>query len=144
MGSDTSELQRLIADVKAIPYECETQGYNIIDDSSFRIKSDWQARWTGYRHIPHLPRAIRYDITVANHVVTSEIGPQPGRYQARLGSFIEYGTRTSGPIPGALPAFAAEEERFVHNITNIEIPGFDVRRDRKTEARPTIKQARGY
>lgn len=77
------------------------------------IKKDWKRRWTGYAHIPHLPRAISYDVDSAAGVITGEVGPDRLKMQGGLGSYIEFGTINSGPIPGGIPAHAAEEPKFV-------------------------------
>jgi hypothetical protein len=78
------------------------------------IKKDWKRRWTGYAHLPHLPRAISYDVDSAAGVVTGEVGPDRAMLQGGLGSYVEKGTPTSGPIPGGLPAHETEEPKFIN------------------------------
>ncbi len=80
------------------------------------IKKDWQRRWTGYAHLPHLPRAISYDVVGSDALgyVRGVVGPDRLKEQGGLGHYIEFGTITSGPIPGGLPAHATEEPKFVN------------------------------
>lgn len=123
MSADTSELDRLIKDVEGIPAEIQPQMRDIVGNSLNAIQRDWRARWHGHDEIKHLPRAITIEIHEEPGVVTGEVGPDKHLPQGRLGSFIELGTRTSGPIPGGFPALVAEEPRFVRAVEEIKILG---------------------
>jgi hypothetical protein len=85
----------------------------VVSRGALNIKNDWRARWSGHRHIPHLPSAITYDLTSHGEVHEAEIGPDKTRTQGPLGSIIEFGTRNNAPMPGGRPAGRAEEPRFV-------------------------------
>lgn len=125
MSSDTRELEKLIIQMRTLPRDVRSQAHDILTHSSKRIVSDWRLRWQGHPHIPHLPRAITFDVNERDPgVFTAEIGPDKHRaLQGRLGSFIEFGTRTSGPIPGGLPAAAAEEPHLIREVERIRILG---------------------
>lgn len=85
----------------------------IVAKGALNIKKDWARRWGGIAHAPALPRAISYDTTSSAAEASAEIGPDKGRRQGALGNIIEFGTSKNAPIPGGLPALAAEEPKFV-------------------------------
>jgi hypothetical protein len=107
-------LTELLAAFAKAEAEVEDKTERVIGFGCNQIKKDWKRRWSGYAHLPHLPRAIDYDVDSAGGVVTGEVGPNRGMLQGRLGVFIEFGTPTSAPIPGGLPAHEAEEPKFVN------------------------------
>jgi hypothetical protein len=92
--------------------EVDDKTQRVVGFGCNQIKKDWQRRWTGYAHIPHLPRAISYDVDSAAGVITGEVGPDRLKMQGGLGSYIEFGTINNGPIPGGIPSHAAEEPKF--------------------------------
>lgn len=125
MGSDTRQLQELIDDVRYIPEEVNRQLYDIVDRSSSQVEREWKLRWDGHETLPWLPKAITREIHIEGKTVTAEIGPSVHLPQGRLGSFIEFGTRTSAPIPGALPAIDLEEPDFVRRAERIKVLGVE-------------------
>lgn len=84
----------------------------VVSRGAVQIKKAWAARWTGYDHIPHLPRAINYDLDATPGGWEAEIGPDKNRKQGPLGSIVEFGTVHNAPIPGGVPALDAEAPRF--------------------------------
>lgn len=80
------------------------------------IKDDWSARWTAmpHAHIPHLVRvsALGYDVDQKGNTYSLEVGVRAERMQARLASFVEFGTQTSRPHPAGQPALEAEAPRM--------------------------------
>lgn len=93
--------------------EVDDKTQRVVGFGCNQIKKDWQRRWNGYAHIPHLPRAISYDVDSAAGTITGEVGPDRLKMQGGLGSYIEFGTPTSGPIPGGLPSHEVEEPKFI-------------------------------
>lgn len=85
----------------------------VLNRAGFNIKKDWAKRWSGHPHFPALSRAVSYDLfhTLAGNSRV-EAGPDKNRRQGALGNIIEFGTPTSAPIPGGLPALEAEAPRF--------------------------------
>jgi len=105
-------LTEILAAFAKAEAEVDDKTQRVVGFGCNQIKKDWRRRWTGYAHIPHLPNAITYDVDSAGGVITGEVGPERGMLQGRLGVFIEFGTPTSGPIPGGLPAIDTEEPKF--------------------------------
>jgi hypothetical protein len=68
------------------------------------IKKDVVKRWSGLPHLPHLPRAISYDVRTRGSVVTGEVGADHEKPQGKLAWIPEYGTPTSAPHPAFRPA----------------------------------------
>jgi hypothetical protein len=105
-------LTELLAAFAKAEAEVDDKTQRVVGFGCNQIKKDWQRRWTGYAHIPHLPRAISYDVDSAAGVVTGEVGPDRLREQGGLGSYIEKGTINNAPIPGGFPAIDTEEPKF--------------------------------
>jgi hypothetical protein len=105
-------LNELLAAFAKAEAEVDDKSQRVVGQGCLNIKKDWVRRWSGYAHIPHLPRAISYDVTSVGGVITGEVGPVRGRLQAGLADYIEYGTINNAPIPGAIPSHAAEEPKF--------------------------------
>ena len=106
-------------DLRQASIDVMDEGEKVISKGALNIKNDWRDRWTGYKHIPHLPHAISYDVDRHEDTVEAEIGPVRGELQAGLASYIEYGTPTSGPIPGLHPATDAEEPRLTRELADL-------------------------
>lgn len=91
----------------------------VVQRGCLNIKRDWQQRWSGIGHAPALPAAVTYDTTETAGEVRGEVGPDKGRRQGALGNIIEFGTTKNAPIPGGLPAAAAEAPRFQKALTDV-------------------------
>ena len=92
----------------------------VMGKAGSNMKRDWVARWTGHAHIPHLPRAISYDVTRVGTKIDLEVGVEPRRRQGPLAHIIEFGTPGhNAPIPGGLPALQAEEPRLADNLAKL-------------------------
>lgn len=95
----------------------------VVTRGAFNIKKDWRQRWAGLSHAPRLPYAVSYDVEylVAGQTVTAEIGPDKNKRQGALGNIIEFGSPTSAPHPGGLPALATEEPKFVEQLERVAV-----------------------
>jgi hypothetical protein len=118
------DLDEHILELSAIPEGLPRGVRKIVSKGSFNIKKDWRDRWRGHPHIARLPFDITYDVTARVASVVGEIGPVRGKGQGSLGHLIElgdteYGSVRNAPIPGGLPALAAEEPRFVQALANL-------------------------
>lgn len=108
-GSEVRALERTLTRAGGHVYQIG----KVVERAAVNIKKDWQQRWSGIAHAPALPAAITYDpLDWAVGSVRTEIGPDKQRRQGALGNIIEFGTKNNGPIPGGLPALAAETPRF--------------------------------
>jgi hypothetical protein len=119
VGADTEDLEAWIADLERADEELLPRTERVVGRGLFNIKKDWAARWTGYPHIPWLPKAINYDVTREGDTVSGEVGPDKTKRQGPLGNIIEYGTENNAPIPGGLPAVAAEEPRLEKALADL-------------------------
>lgn len=115
-------LRPLITDLKKVPQQTTEQADRIVRRSVGAIERSWKARWARIGpHLPHIANSITSEFHVSADVVSGETGPTKGHPQGRLGSFIEFGTRTSGPHPGGWPACDAEEPNFARAVEDIRL-----------------------
>lgn len=91
----------------------------VVNKGAVNVKKDWRQRWSGIAHAPALPAAVTYDITYGLGRIEAEIGPDKDLRQGPLGNIIEFGTVNNAPIPGGLPALAAEAPRFERALGDI-------------------------
>ena len=117
MGVRVSGVDDWLADLDTLPERADKAFVPIMKRAGGNIKDDWSARWTAmpHSHIPHLVpvQALSYDVdpkTAPEYSV--EVGVRAERKQARLASFIEFGTLTSRPHPAGMPALEAEAPRM--------------------------------
>ncbi|HEX5996950.1 MAG TPA: hypothetical protein VFY84_17545 [Jiangellales bacterium] len=88
------------------------QGKKVVGQGCNNIKRDVKRRWSGLAHLPHLPRAIDYDVKARGSVITGEVGANRAKLQGKLAWVPEYGSPTSAPHPALAPALAAESPKF--------------------------------
>lgn len=117
MGVQVHGMREWLDDLETLPERADKAFKPVMVRAGVQIKKDWIARWFGmpHRHIPHLvkPNSIGFDDPKADGFVYSiEVGVTSPRPQSRLASFIEYGTETSAPHPGGLPALEAEAPKM--------------------------------
>lgn len=85
----------------------------VVQKGSLNIKTDWRRRWSGHPHIRQIVPTITYDTIETGSTVVGEIGPDRARGPAAaLANIPEYGTVKNPPIPGGIPALAAEQPKF--------------------------------
>lgn len=105
-------LRELVRDLEAVDGKLPAGVKAVVSRGALNVKNDWKRRWSGIGHAPALPRAISYDTKASATVVEAEIGPDKERRQGALGNLIEFGSTNNAPIPGGLPALAAEAPKF--------------------------------
>ncbi|HEY9414790.1 MAG TPA: hypothetical protein VIQ30_08545 [Pseudonocardia sp.] len=111
--SEVTGGRELIAVLDKAQRTAPAETERVVAKGAVNIKQDWRDRWKGHPRIARLPYTIGYDLTADWHTVAAEIGPdldQGG--QAALAHIIEFGLPDTPPIPGGLPALAAEAPRF--------------------------------
>lgn len=112
MGVDIRALQAWIDDLEHADEVLIDKTERVVGKGLSNVKNDWKARWSGHAHIPHLPRAISYDVTTEGDTVNGDVGVDRRRRQGELGAIIAWGQGPNAPLPGPLEAIAAEQPRF--------------------------------
>lgn len=113
-----------IVELSNIPKNLDREVRQVVSRGALQIKKDWADRWKGHPRIRHMPRSINYDVTSSGEGAEAEIGPDPSKLQGNMAHLIEFGNAEYGsvrnaPIPGGLPALAAEEPRFVQALADL-------------------------
>lgn len=72
-------------------------------------------------HIPGLPAAINYDVTVGPSWVKGEIGYDRGKYQGVLGHIIEYGLGGNAPQRNLAKGLEANIDDFMTGLQRAAI-----------------------
>lgn len=121
MGVEVEGLDELIVSLTVADDVVMDLVERTVGRGNLNIKRDAARRISGYAHLPHLPRAIDYDVQRDGYTVTSECGPNNAKLQGGLGSIIEFGTLTSGPIPFMSPALDAEAPRFERALADAAV-----------------------
>lgn len=116
---DDAELRNLVADLDRAQSRAVPEVRQVVAKGALNIKADWARRWSGLAHAPAVGRSISYDQTTTATSVGAEIGPDKGRRQGALGNLLEFGSRNNAPIPGGLPAAAAEAPRFERALADL-------------------------
>ncbi len=95
----------------------------VVSKGSLNVKNDWKKAWSRIAHAPRIGRSISYDITDhGEQGVESEIGPvDEALTQGFLGGILEFGGLHSAPVPGGLPALAAEEPKFTKAVEALSV-----------------------
>lgn len=118
------DLDAHITELSSIPDNLRRDVRQVVSKGALNVKKDWADRWRGHASIRHLPRSINYDVQSDGNGASAEIGPDAAKIQGNLAHFIElgnaeYGSVRNAPIPGGLPALAAEEPRFVRALADL-------------------------
>lgn len=112
-------LRELVRDLEAVDNKLPAGVKAVVSKGALNIKNDWKRRWSGIGHAPALPAAVTYDTKESRDSVSAQIGPDKGRRQGALGNIIEFGTSNNAPIPGGLPALAAEQPKFEKALEDV-------------------------
>lgn len=117
---DSSELDKLAADIGLVPAKSGSYYRSAIEVSSTKVRNTARENATGLEHAPHFPRSITYDIDAFRGfgvtVLRSEIGPDKSLPQGALGNLIEYGSVNNPPQGILHGALQANEADFEHGI----------------------------
>jgi hypothetical protein len=104
MKVETHELGLLAADLERAGRDITKPVAKTTGMACLTVKRDVQRRWSGIPHLPHLPRAISYDVRTHGSVVIGEVGADHEKPQGKLAWTQENGTPTSAPHPAFAPA----------------------------------------
>lgn len=132
MGARATGLTELVEDFRKAAARTVPDTKSVVSRGSLNVKRDAQRIIRGSSHrgyLPHYPRSITYDITVAGAVVSSEIGPITAMPQGVLGRVLENGTVNNAPIPHLSPALDLEEPKFTRSMEELAekiLDGVDV------------------
>jgi hypothetical protein len=116
---ESQGLDTLAADLAKAQAEIGPASAKVTGMACLNIKKDVQKRWSGLAHLPHLPRAISYDVKTFGRFVVGEVGADHERLQGKLAWTQEYGTPTSAPNPAFRPASDKEQpawETFLDKV----------------------------
>lgn len=116
---EANGLNELIATLTKAESRSVTDVRAVVERGAVNIKKDWRERWGGIGHAPALPAAVTYDVRFGFGSVGAEVGPDKNKRQGALGNIIEFGTSKNAPIPGGLPALAAEQPRFEKALADL-------------------------
>jgi hypothetical protein len=108
-----------MADLERAATEVTPEARKVVVKACVNVTKDWRRRWTGIPLLPHLPRAIGYDVTTIGTVITGEVGPDSAKLQGTIAPVIEYGSVNSAPHPGGLPALEAELPKFERALEDL-------------------------
>ncbi len=118
---DTTELQKLAADITASVPIAAGKVRAAVQFSAFRIKAQaiTNARGIAGGHARLYPTSITYDVKASRSGVEAEVGPERGRPQWGLGNLLEFGSSNNAPHPHLSPALDSETDGFVRAVEKI-------------------------
>lgn len=115
MGAKQTGFAELVADLDVAAETVVSEGKKVVGQGCLNIKKQAQQIIRDNnpkRYLPHLPRAIGYDVTARAADITGEVGADAAKLQGGLQRIIEFGTVNSAPIPHMIPAIDAEAPNF--------------------------------
>ncbi|WP_432050310.1 hypothetical protein [Verrucosispora sp. NA02020] len=113
------ELDRWVRTLDSAAEDAIPEARKVVQRGALQIKNDWRQRWSGYKHAPRLPYAVTYDSKETAGGASAEIGPDKNKPQGALGNLFELGSVNNAPIPGGIPALAAEGPRFERALADL-------------------------
>lgn len=113
---DTSELDKLAADLDAVPEETRPKFRAVAEKGALNIKNGMRADATGHPSFPYFPTSISYDMTGE---FEAEIGPDKSRAQGALGNLLYFGTSKSGGVLDINGPLNKEIPRFQDAIADV-------------------------
>lgn len=122
MGAKQTGFKDLARDLDFAAEEVVEEGKKVVGKGCLNIKRQAQSiirSNSPQGYLPHLPRAIGYDVTARAADITGEVGADPAKLQGGLQRIIEFGTVNSAPIPHMIPSLDAEApgfERYVGEL----------------------------
>lgn len=117
------DLGDISRELRATAARAPDEARDVVKRGAQNIKSDWQRRLrdrSRHGHIPHLPRAVGYDVTSGQRQTTANIGYRRGAKQAGLGHLLEFGSVNNPPGFEGARALRTEAPRFYGAIARLE------------------------
>lgn len=117
------DLWRLGRDLNAAGSLAKRQAEDIVKKAAQNVKTGWQTRMRArsrHGHIPHLPKAIGYDVSRTALGADAVIGPDKDRKQGPLGNLLEFGSVNNPPHNDGGAALLAEAPNFYRAISKAE------------------------
>lgn len=114
---DTSQLDKLVADLGEIPEEKLPQVKKVVSRGALNVKTDLRAGAANGGSYKHFARSIDYDIVDGG--LGAEIGPNKDQIQGALGNLLYFGTSKSGGVLDINGPLTKEEPRFVDAIADV-------------------------
>jgi hypothetical protein len=143
MGAKSQGFKELAADLGIASETVVEEGKKVVGRGCLNIKKQAQGiiRSNSPRgYLPHLPRAISYDVTAHAADIVGEVGPDADKPQGGLARIIEYGTVNNAPIPYLSPSLDAEEPRFERYVGEL---GVQLLNGRKGPGGPAVDPGGG-
>lgn len=115
---DSSELDRLAADLGAAPAKASTNIRKAVQVTAQLVRDDWREPWQGSATVPGAARSISYDTKgVTGSGVSAEIGPELGGQGSLVGLFEEGDARNVGARGFGLAALQKNMGDFERGLT---------------------------
>jgi HK97 gp10 family phage protein len=108
------DLEALARDLVAAPAKLRADVGRVVKRGAQNIKVAAQAAAPNPHNAGMYRASITYDITDGGSA--AEIGPDKDRPQGALGNLFEFGSARGAAQPHLMPAFEAEEPRFIGAI----------------------------
>lgn len=112
MEFDTSDVDRLVADLGRIPGRMVAPMTAAVTKSSTGVRDAMRAEARGHAHSPHFPASITAEVKVKPGQIEGEIGPDKGLTQGALGNILYFGTSKNGPVLNINAGLDAEAPKF--------------------------------
>jgi hypothetical protein len=122
MGTSTRGMDALIRDLETLPERAADKFPRVLGQGGLNIKRDWQAAWRRVQvhgHIPHLIRAVGYDVHEHRDSWSAKAGVRVPSRQGFLAKVITYGTLTSAPHDAGLAAMDVEDPKYVRAVAEV-------------------------
>lgn len=119
MGTSTRGMDAWIRDLETLPERAAEKFPRVLGQGGLQIKKDWKAAWNlvqVHGHIPHLIRAVGYDVHERRDSWSVEVGVRIPSRQGFLAEIITYGTLTSAPHDAGLAALDVEDPKYVRAV----------------------------
>jgi hypothetical protein len=120
MSEDFSEFYKLEQDLGEAPKDSGPFMRVALHKTSEKIRDAWKGKLDGSEYLPHLGRAISWDISTFQgfgvSVMESEIGFDKGRKQGPLGNISEFGTPRTPPRGYGAAALQENEGDLEHGL----------------------------
>ena len=123
MARGSRGLEELARDLRGAAAIEQKRVHDIVKRGAQNIKVDWQdalRRRQDLGHIPHLIRAVGYDVRQTKYGATADIGINYTTPQGPLGHFLEFGSVNNPPGHEGARALEREAPRFFGALSRAE------------------------